>query len=419
MLLCLVVRVASLDFIPPNVTADEGDTLRTYLHLKQQPVSLLSLNWNGSSALNTYLIGSLWTVGGESFESIKYASIVMSMGALLIFYLIVLKVSKNPLLTSLATAALSTNIAFLNFSRSGWENIFTSIPLLLLVYILHQKPFPLTFRDTALFVAAMVASMYFYHPGKVLFVIAYIWFFVRLMWSRASLRHKLRDIAIISAILCLWSVPIIYSTLSPSTNGISRISNVSVFNTDDPSQEFMHNVVVNSKAIFLWENNNLRYAAGGTVLSPLILVLYLAAFAVSLVFNRKILLFFLLNFLIIQILSTRTPDVARAVHLIPLIYYLITVTVVTLQEKMAQSGKAIRSMRRAFYVIVLVSFAFSTLYDMRQYILFATNSETTESRRPAVKMVDYANWLSLTKQNPLGLSLSQWEDLLEKQSSSF
>lgn len=418
MLLCFVVRVASLDFIPSNVTADEGDTLRTYLYLKQQPISIFSLNWNGSSAVNTYLIGSLWTAGGESFESIKYASISMSMIALLGFYLIVLKISKNPLLTSLATTALSTNVAFLNFSRSGWENVFTSIPLLLLVYILNHKPFPLKFRDTALFVIAMVVSMYFYHPGKVLFAISYIWYFVRLIRSQISLRRKLRNIVVISAILCALGMPLLYSTLSPNTNGIGRISNVSIFNTSNPPQEFAHNLVVNTKAIFLWENNNLRYAAGGTVLNPLILVLYLVSFVFALFFNRKILIFLLSNFLIIQTLSTRTPDVARAVHLIPLIYYLIIMTIVGLKQRVKKLKQPIKGVYSVFYIIVLASLALSTLYDMRQYILFATNPETIEARRPAVRIVDYADWLSMTKQSPLSISLSQWENLVKTRSYS-
>ena len=419
MLLCLVVRISSLDSIPPNVTADEGDTLRTYIHLSKQFPSLLTLNWNGSSSVNTYLVGSLWTLGGETLASIKYASVIMSMIALLLFYLIILKISRNALLASLATTALSTNVAFLNFSRAGWENVFTSVPLLILVYILHNASFPLKPKYMFLFILSMVMSMYLYHPGKILFVVSYIWFIVSLLCAKTTLRRKLKDIVLVSVVVCILSLPIIYSTLSPTTNGISRINNVSVLNTDKPLYNLAHNVVVNTRALFVWDNNNLRYGMKGTVLNYPILIIYLISFALALLHQRKALLFFCLNFLIIQIFSQHTPDIARGVHLIPMMYYLIVVAVVSFQQWTSKSTMVIQGIYKGFYILVLISFAFATLYDMRQYILFATDAETIESRRPAVQMKDYTLWRDATRKDPLGLNLYKWEDYIEHRSKSY
>ena len=191
-----------------------------------------------------------------------------------------------------------------------------------------------------------------------------------LLCAKTTLRRKLKDIVLVSVVVCILSLPIIYSTLSPTTNGISRINNVSVLNTDKPLYNLAHNVVVNTRALFVWDNNNLRYGMKGTVLNYPILILYLISFALALLHQRKVLVFFCLNFLIIQIFSQHTPDIARGVHLIPMMYYLIVVAVVSFQQWTSKSTMVIKGIYKGFYILVLISFAFATLYDMRQYILF-------------------------------------------------
>ncbi len=79
----------------------------------------------------------------------------------------------------------------------------------------------------------------------------------------------------------------------------------------------------------------------------------------------------------------------------------------------------IKGIYKGFYILVLISFAFATLYDMRQYILFATDTETIESRRPAVQMKDYTLWRDATRKDPLGLNLYKWEDYIEHRSKSY
>lgn len=409
-------RIFLLDTIPNNVTADEGDNIRHFMALSNRPFNIYSFNWNGSSALNSYILGEMWTLGGHSFSAIKYASIIMSLITLMLFfYIVYVQMKINAYLSTLLTLALSFNVAFLNFSRSGWENIYNSIPTLLLSFLFCQeKPRP-TKGNFLIFVLAEVSSFYFYHPGKILLVTGFLWFAYSLLSNKTENSKTKLNFLLLSIVGIL--IPIsfgIYAIVANQNQALNRIQSVSLFNDPNAAFLFQQNVVSSIKAIFYWTNNNLRYGNSGTVLSIPTLVIFILALPFVWLKYRKVLLFFIANFLIIQIFSRDTPDLARGIHLVPLMYLCIAAGLNTALSFCVSSLK----MRRVLILITTLILSYSVITGMRDYIQFITTSNTMAERKPSVMRNEYTEWKTTIEKNPPGMSLGEWELYIRSRNSS-
>lgn len=408
------IRLLALDTYPSNITADEYDTMRTVITLWGENQDKPAFNWNGSSLLNPYLIGLGWFWGGQTFVAIKYASIAMSTIAVVTLFIIGLRVSKSFILSFSLALACSANPAFLNFSRSAWENIFNAFPTLLLAYYIYKiesKKF-ISDIDLALISVCLTLSVYFYHPGKVVFVV-FLLFWMSNVIIQKKWKLLIQTLLALTAV-CLLSIPYMVCTLQDPINGIHRITTVSIFAQNNAEMLLQKNIETNALALFHWENNNVRYGPLGTVfpfpiqlalllLVPLIVPRYKSSF-----------LFWAFSFLIVQILSNNTPDLARGIHLMGVYHFVIMLGLIEFKRLVKHSKRSILIIHLSFVLVTIGS----GYLGLTRYFEYISDEHTAHMRRPAVHMSTYETWKDtmyeqLIRSGTIEMNASQWEDLYE------
>lgn len=412
LIFAFVLRFVALDSIPIILSADEYDNLRTVINTFRSPEGIWKLNWNGSSILNTYFIGIGWVLGGKTYASIKFASIIFSVFSILAFSVVSYKLTKSQILSVASTIALAGNAAFLNFSRSAWENIFNALPSTILAYYVLKiaKGTRLTNLDVAVISASLAGSFYFYHAGKIVmgvFVVIWVAFILyRKKWSQMKVFVR---VAITTFALCL---PGIVGIILNPIDAFDRIRTVSIFNQEHALELLLNNIQNNVLALFYWTNNNARYGALGDVFSFPVNILILLFVSFLLLKHRSLFLYFIFSFLLTQVFSNHTPDLARGVHLIPTIYLGIILGFSTMVHTSVSN-----SVHKHILVgIFCACLAFGTAIEISRYFSHSTKADTVKVRRPGIHMAQYDDWLQMAESmatlgKEVSLNADEWEIL--------
>ncbi len=133
----IVTRFLFLDSVPANLHPDSVDTIRIYLeHRYQNNFSFFSTNWNGSHILNQLLIGVPWEIMGRPYWAVQFSPALISIVCSLLFFFLVRKLVSNQTIAFITTVLLLVDPWYMNFSRSGWENIFNCVGVIVLLYAL-------------------------------------------------------------------------------------------------------------------------------------------------------------------------------------------------------------------------------------------------------------------------------------------
>jgi dolichol-phosphate mannosyltransferase len=122
MLAAFVLRLYGIERIPAVVFHDECDNLvNVYQILNGRGPGLFGLDWKPQPAASVYLL-SLSMRAGMSIFTLRLPAALFSVAALVPFYLFLRRTIAWPP-TLMATGLLATDIWYLHFSRTGWENV--------------------------------------------------------------------------------------------------------------------------------------------------------------------------------------------------------------------------------------------------------------------------------------------------------
>ena len=124
-LAALLIRVYNLDSFPDTVLADEADNTQAAIRiLYNHPPGneLFGFDWTSQPAFSIYKQAAFLAVFGFNILALRLPSAVISSLALIPFYLLLRRQCSVPA-SFLATVLLATGVWYLNFSRSGWNNI--------------------------------------------------------------------------------------------------------------------------------------------------------------------------------------------------------------------------------------------------------------------------------------------------------
>jgi hypothetical protein len=442
--IALLLRVIKLDSMPANLSPDEADNLTTYLLAKYTGFpSIFGFNWNGAPALNAYLIGWGWELFGQSIAGVRVISaLVTAVGCSLFFYLIYLVTHKKALAFGLALL-LMTNPWFLNFSRSGWENSWNAVAALLIVlgfYVLYEQ------RNTKsalyLLIAGAVLGFYFYHPGKLYIPSVLILLLLGQLvpayrvsfWAVGvfALAASLLILPQLGPMLCTniatkYQLPLMQRVLSPpctivnqklllmsqdqelpiriQKDGWHRIERVSVLAQEEPLHLLQESIKKNLRGFLRFAREdfnaplNKRYIPfDSPPIPPLLTGLYIIGLVIALIKFPYIALFYLLVLLPVQVLSMRTPDAARAVHIVPLIFFFAGICInqiVEISKRYTQRyGQSYsQSLVQILTPLIVVGMVVIALHQGFIYWRWIHSPEALEARKPAVAGQQYPEWL--------------------------
>jgi hypothetical protein len=419
----LLIRTLYIEKIPSNLNPDASDTLQTYLqHKYQSPSQLVGLNWNGAPILNAEIIGLSWEIFGKSIFGFRFASIIFSTSALGLLFIILYLLSEKIIESGLISLALATNPWFLNFSREPWENIFNTvyIEFIVLGWILYRR-FPIS--GILLMTAGSVLGFYGYHPGK-LFIIPIILFF---LFNAITQRDKSKYIIHLFLILFLFTIlifPQLFYILSHRDAAFNRISAVSIFNTKDSLSIFMHNVISNIKGFIFFIPSSFNQGFLNTRYLPIsygpINLLLIIPFLLGLISSIKKYFFLNILYLVLlfpaQLFSLGTPDAARAIHIIPLIYIFIFFGFLYIQRMIFKRHHML------FLCVIAVIVSHVMVEDLYTYFNWITDSHTLDARQPAVDVAEFPSWYTkqenLIKKGRWGFTVGEWNTFSQEEKHS-
>lgn len=452
--LALLLRLVQLDSVPANLNPDEADTLTTYLVAKQTGFpTLLGFNWNGAPALNTYVIGAAWELSGRTLGGLRLPSALISALSCSLFFVLLALAFRRITVAVGLSLLLMTNPWFLNFSRSGWENIWNSLALLLIVlgfYLLyerraaqpeqpHSQPKPLsqTVVPLSLLMAGAVMGFYFYHPGKLFLPAVFLLLLVGQFTPAYRIAPRaLAFFVVITGLLILpqlaplvctniatqLQLPILQKSLAQpcqtvneewlhlaraedlplriQPDGWHRISRVSVLTQEEPWARLQASTSKNvvgflrfARADFDAPLNSRYLPAAGRPLASILALLYLMGLGVVAVRYPYLLLFYLWVLLPVQILSINTPDAARAVHVLPLLFFFMAAALDLLLDLGQQYGRRLQMLAPWLTGIMIVIVGVMALNQTWVYWEWIQSPAALEAREPAITEEEYSEWL--------------------------
>lgn len=421
----LTIRLVSLSTIPPNVSPDEADNLRVVYHiLEGKGPGFLGLDWKPAPAFSVYVISLFMRIFGLSIVGMRMASVVLSVATVILFYLLARR-TLSDFASLWGALLLSSGLWYLHFSRNGWDNVQVSLfavgAALSLDLAIRQKGWRF-YAFTGVFASL---GLYGHLAGRPIILAILVYLPLALLLNPDDRKQILKGYAIIlltAMILFLPQARIVWERWEYFN---SRVQLLWIWNVERPylgdwdtMQILLHQVERTLRAFFLMDPRvntyglNQKYLRlGWAFLDPLSSVLYWAGLVVSLFMWRRTALwwcFLLVLLLPIQILSSGTPDGARAIGTAPFLYLFIALGI----DRVLYWG---RRYRRAVGSLMAVILSVAVAINLWAYVEWMEWPTTAKERQPAVEVEEFETWQRLqieaARRGAGGFSVREWHKM--------
>lgn len=418
----LILRVAWLDSVPTNITADEADNLATIIRIEEtgEP-GFFGLDWKPQPAMSMYLFRFSMYLFGNDIYGLRMASAILSVLALIPFYLLARRaVAVAPALA--ATFLLATGRWYLHFSRSGWENVHTSLFALVAALALVVG---IERRQIRWFVVAGVASslgLYGYFSGRMILVALLAYAPLALWWAKGFRAKVVAGYAALVVTCLVLFTPQVPAIAEDWDTFNRRTDKIFVLHADRPYLgETSDAGVIKVQAqrvvegFFLLEGDVFereRYGpAGQTLFDPMTGLLILAGLLLSLRRWRATALWWVMLLVPLigtQVLSVRTPDGARAVMVAPFFYLFVALALDGLFKFVRERP------RETARLAVVAGVLLIAVVNVQSYASWIRSPRAEEVREPAVELADYDEWQAMirarARDGKYGARIKQFEE---------
>lgn len=424
----LVLRLADLSETPPNVTADEADNLQVVYHIRAGTgPGFFGLDWKPAPAFSTYLIAGSLNIFGESIFGLRMASVVLSVVAITVFYV----VARQSMSRGAALAAMllmATGLWFLHFSRSGWENAHVALYALLATLALGAAVRRGKWYLYALVGIAAALGVYGYIGGRVIIVGVLAFLPFALLLYPEARRRTLVGYGVALAVFVVLIAPQAktafddWDYFNRRTDAVSVLGRADGYQGDEGLPAILaHQVWRTIDGFLLMDSGihglglNARYVPPGwAVLDRVTGLLFWLGLLVSLRRWRVTALWWVMLFAMLfptQVLSTGTPDAARAVGAVPF-YYLFAG--LGLHWLLGLSLRP-RFLVHAAVTVLVLGVAY---YNVTRYHQWMDEPGTAVARQPAVEINEFEQWQRLqivdAEAGRWGFNVGEWHRMRDQ-----
>ncbi len=435
LVVAIAVRLWRLGSFPANLMADEADNLGTiYQILFGDGVGLFALDWKPSPAFSMYVAAPFVALFDHGLFGLRVASVLTSVLALVPLFALYRRYV-SPAAALLSLLLLSTSVWYLNFSRSGWENVHVVLLTALAFWLLSLALETGAWRYWAWAGVAASLGLYSYFAGRAI-LIALAAYAPIALWQR---RDQVQRVALGYVLLVVVAVGLFVPQLpaireDPEHFNI-RAERVSVLAAADDGyfgREGVFEVLVYQaarNARFFFDGGVLggdsysppeqglqdtrpRYSPFGRPLLDLATaLLFVAGLVLSLVRGpgRNAMWWVMLAapWVLTQVLTINTPDAARGIGMLPAIYFFVALALDGLWRLAARP----RALRFALVGAIVIVAAGTTL----AYFRWAGSPAALNAREPAVPLTEFNEWkrvqIERTRSDLPPLTVTGWKEL--------
>ena len=432
----LALRLVALGAFPSNLMADEADNLVViYKILYGCGPDLFGLDWKPNPVLSLYAAAPFVAAFGESALGLRLLSALTSTVALVPLYALYRRRLSAPACL-LSLALLATSVWYLNFSRSGWENVHIVLLTATACWLLTCALETGQWRYYALSGVTAALGLYGYFAGRAILValLVYAPFALRQhrdRWKVVLMGYVLLGLAAVSFFLP--QLPAIRRNPDLFNIRAERVSVIRAAATTDgyfdrhgPAEVLPYQVWRNARFFFdgavlagdaysppeqLLQDTRPRYSPfGRALLDPMTAVLFAAGLLLSFWRREDVALWWVMlltPWLLTQVLTINTPDAARGIGMLPAIYFFVGLA-------LDQAWRILprRSLMRQGLVAVV---ALTAMLTTASYFTWAADPQTLAAREPAVPLEHFDEWRSLqierARANQPLLPVSIWQQL--------
>ena len=413
--LALVVRLVELGRTPEIVTADEADNLQTAYHIIEGTgPGFFGFDWKPAPIFSLYPLAWTIQVFGDSITAFRLFTVIMSMLTVIGFYLVARRVMA-PFAALAAMTLLATNLLFLHFSRTAWENMNAPLFAIGACYATQRalsetegRLWVRWWAATGVFVAL---GFYGYFAGRFIFLAVALVAFIAIAIGDAPARPALKGLAIAAGVSAVLFLPMAKEILENWDLFTRRTSIVSVFGIpeDQPFEGETNGWVIaaknlerNYEGFILHDGSEMnrglwgRYNPGDR--APLGFVgkhLFWGGLLVSLALWRKTYAWwpFFVPLFIVEVFSLGTPDVARGLIITPFYFLFIGLLI--------HEGRSLlmsRRLRRVGAAAVLALVVFLAASNVGDYFDWQDRRDTQGLRLPGVAACEFDLWSDLARE---------------------
>jgi 4-amino-4-deoxy-L-arabinose transferase-like glycosyltransferase len=444
--IALVVRVHQLGVFPDTVLADEADNAQNAVRILygQHPENgFFGLDWTAQPAFSIYKEAAFIAILGFNVMAMRLPSALISAFALIPFYLLLRRqFSAAPSL--FATVRLATNVWYLNFSRSGWNCIDISFYMLMAMLCLVRALDNIESSSDSprakwiYFAAAgffCALGLYGYPSGRAITLAVTLFFPIALLIHRQQYRTLVLGYALLFAVETLLFAPQGINAIRNWEHFNGRTKVVSILNNPDyqadPGGTLLSQLEKNIRGA--WDgrvNNTAQYSpVGEPLLDRFTGILTLAGMLLTVILaslrrQPETWLWWLMlltGWLLIQVLTTNTPNGARGVGYVPTFIYFAGAGLDSLVRLINYvSSKTIMQsnwtyVARQFAAALLAGVVlFAGYSNVKHYVDWQTKPHTREERYLYITAREFPQWsaaiIEKARDRANTMNVGQWRE---------
>ena len=444
-LAAFAIRVYRLDSFPDTLLADEAENAQSAIQILQghpPENGFFGFDWTPQPAFSVYKEAAFISIFGFNILALRLPSALFSTLALIPFYLL-LRRQLTMAASLFATTLLATSVWYLNFSRSGWNNIDICLYMLMsMIFLMWAIDATVSLsgsrlRKWAYFAGAgffCALGLYGYPSGRAITLAVAAFFPVVILLNRRFFKDLIIGYVILFTVELMIFAPEGFYIARHWEHFNGRTKVVLLLNSSDyqanPRDTLLKQGWKNIRAPWDGEvNNTPQYSpVGEPQLERFTGILVLVGMALTIFFfefrsRAETWLWWLMllsGWVLTQILTIGTPNGARGVGYMPALLYFAGVSLHKLlqiwgdffsnQSKLHGTRLAIRSLSITFATGVVLMVAVS---NVQHYVSWQKKPHTRQERYLYVTKQEFPFWaetiVELNKKHET-MNVGQWRD---------
>jgi 4-amino-4-deoxy-L-arabinose transferase-like glycosyltransferase len=389
------VRLAKLGTVPRIITADETDNLQTAYHiLTGTGPGIFGFDWKPAPIFSLYPLA--WTVRifGDSVTGFRLFPVITSLLTMVLFYVVARRAMRAPAALG-ALLLLGTNLWFLHFSRTAWENGNAALFAIGACWTTTRAIETGRRRWWVLAGVFVALGAYGYFTGRFIFVAVVLTAAFAVAFRQADWRPTVVGLGVAGVIAAALFAPMAKSIADDWHAFNRRTRNVSVFDTQEPYYGDTNGWIIAAKNVprnlrgfilqdgsqvgrGLWTRYNPPHRAPLDLGSAALLWCGLVAGALRWRKTYGWWTFFAPLF-IAQVFSRGTPDLARGVLIAP--FYFLFIGVAFDELLRVASGRIARAL---VWSGLIAAITYLSVTNVRDYFSWQTSAVAESYRMPGV-----------------------------------
>jgi 4-amino-4-deoxy-L-arabinose transferase-like glycosyltransferase len=408
LVLCVLVRVIKLGSIPRIITGDEASNLESaYRIVEGAGPGFFGFDWEKDPILSLYPLAWSVRVFGNTVSDFRMYPVIFSLLAIVLFYFLARESMDAPAALG-AMVLLGTNLWFLHFSRSAWQNVNSAFFAVGACWAVTRALKTQRWGWWLVVGLFMAGGLYGYFSARLVFVAVIGACGLALLLRQAPARRTLLGLLAASLLAGVLFAPMATKIHGSWSTPLGRGNTVSIFNLKQPYEGDTNSWIIlrkntgrNFRGFIMQDTSEIhrgiwmRYnPIHRGPLDRVSTYLFWGGLIAAAILWRKTYTWwpFFIPLFVVEVLSTNTPSLARGIIFAPFYFLFIGLLFDWLIHLLPRNTARYGLLLGVAAVVALVAF-----FNVRDYFDWQTIPYVQAQRLPGIDRCEFNMFQSLAK----------------------